>query len=94
MSRNNIDEVSISNLTPDVISSLLQEYMHISAHQFQVEAIDHVIRGKDVILTAGMGLGKSVCFQGIAVVASGKIVLVVSPLKGLMMDQVLSYEIC
>jgi ATP-dependent DNA helicase RecQ len=53
----------------------------------QREAIDAVLRGRDVLLTMPTGSGKSLCYQLPALVLDG-LVLVVSPLIALMKDQV------
>ena len=66
----------------------------------QVEAVRHVYEGKDVFLWLPTGFGKSVCFEVLPFVMDHKrgkpgsgqgsysIILVVSPLISLMIDQV------
>jgi hypothetical protein len=44
--------------------------------------------GKNCLVVSGTGSGKSVCFQAPALLAGGKVVVVVSPLISLMRDQV------
>ena len=45
--------------------------------------------GKDTMVRAGTGAGKSLCYQGLTLLRPGATVLVVSPLIALMEDQVL-----
>ncbi|MCV9964130.1 ATP-dependent DNA helicase [Pararhizobium sp. BT-229] len=53
----------------------------------QEDAVEAVISGRDVILLASTGGGKSVCYQIPALVRDG-VGVVVSPLKALMKDQI------
>lgn len=53
----------------------------------QEEAVEAVISGRDVILLASTGGGKSVCYQIPALVRDG-VGVVISPLKALMKDQI------
>jgi ATP-dependent DNA helicase RecQ len=53
----------------------------------QEEAIEAVVSGRDVILLASTGGGKSVCYQIPAMIRDG-VGIVVSPLKALMKDQI------
>jgi ATP-dependent DNA helicase RecQ len=53
----------------------------------QEEAINEVVAGRDVILLASTGGGKSVCYQIPAMIRDG-VGIVVSPLKALMKDQI------
>lgn len=73
----------------------MSEALHILQNVFgheafrgkQEEAIDAVIEGRDVILLASTGGGKSVCYQIPAIVRDG-VGIIVSPLKALMKDQI------
>lgn len=56
---------------------------------WQAQAMDCVIQGRDVMVRAGTGAGKSLCFQALALLRPGATVLVVSPLVGLMENQVI-----
>ncbi|MBY3432858.1 ATP-dependent DNA helicase RecQ [Rhizobium laguerreae] len=60
---------------------------HDAFHGKQEEAIEAVVSGRDVILLASTGGGKSVCYQIPAMIRDG-VGVVVSPLKALMKDQV------
>ncbi len=50
--------------------------------------IDTVYKKKDVVISAGIGSGKSLPYQLIPLIKEGAIVLVVSPTIALMTDQV------
>ncbi|KAJ7176552.1 hypothetical protein C8R46DRAFT_1213142 [Mycena filopes] len=54
----------------------------------QGELIRRLRQGYDSVLVAGTGYGKSVIFEGLAVLNKSKIVIVISPLKALERDQV------
>jgi ATP-dependent DNA helicase RecQ len=60
---------------------------HDAFHGKQEEAIEAVISGRDVIMLASTGGGKSVCYQIPAMVRDG-VGIIISPLKALMKDQV------
>lgn len=56
---------------------------------WQLELLSRLLRGFDSILCAGTGYGKSLIFEGLAVLSGPKkLVIVVSPLKALEKDQV------
>ena len=55
---------------------------------WQVESCSWLLLGYDVSVVAATSDGKSFCYQLLALVASGKCVLVVSPLVALIADQV------
>ncbi|RDX42630.1 P-loop containing nucleoside triphosphate hydrolase protein, partial [Lentinus brumalis] len=56
---------------------------------WQLELILRVLRGFDAIVCAGTGYGKSLVFEGLAVLGGkNKVVIVISPLKALEHDQV------
>ena len=57
----------------------------------QAEAIDAVLRGRDVLVMMATGAGKSLCYQIPALVRQES-VIVVSPLVSLMQDQVMALE--
>jgi ATP-dependent DNA helicase RecQ len=55
-------------------------------HPEQIEVIDAVLRGEDVLMVLPTGFGKSACYQIPSIILS-KPVLVISPLLALMKDQ-------
>jgi ATP-dependent helicase YprA (DUF1998 family) len=56
---------------------------------WQVHLISRILRGFDSIFLAGTGYGKSLIFEGLAVLGGKKkVVIVVCPLKALERDQV------
>ena len=55
---------------------------------WQLRVFHSLLEGKDVMVRAKTGMGKSVGFQGMALSKHDAIVLVVSPLIALMNDQV------
>src|SRR4051794_535916 len=59
-----------------------------SFRPLQREAMQAVLDGRDSIVVLPTGGGKSVCFQAPALIGSGGLALVVSPLISLMKDQV------
>jgi len=72
----------------DAICRLLSEDWKVEPHPWQREVIGKLLDGQDVIVIAGTGSGKSLCFQSLALKESDGLVVVISPLKGLMHDQV------
>jgi ATP-dependent DNA helicase RecQ len=78
----------------DALGEHAKEYYGVNElHPFQREAILAAMRGKDVVLRAATGAGKSLCFQlpstfGVVVGT----VLVISPLLALMRDQTSALE--
>jgi len=57
-------------------------------HDWQVQAIGAILSGRDVIVSAATGSGKSRIFQVPALAAEDGIVLVVAPIKSLLRNQV------
>jgi ATP-dependent helicase YprA (DUF1998 family) len=57
-------------------------------YDWQVDAVSKVLLAKDLVVSAGTGSGKSIIYQAIAMLLQVGFVLVISPLKGLMFDQV------
>ncbi|KII84369.1 hypothetical protein PLICRDRAFT_118086, partial [Plicaturopsis crispa FD-325 SS-3] len=70
-----------------LVSKLQLDYIPDS---WQVALVMRILQGYDSIFCAGTGYGKSLIFQGLAVLGgSKKLVVVISPLKALEYDQVL-----
>lgn len=74
-------------LTPDKFQILKDCFGYSSFRGKQAEAIDSVVAGRDVLLLAPTGQGKSAAFQIPALMLDG-VTVVVSPLIALMLDQV------
>jgi superfamily II DNA helicase RecQ len=63
-------------------------------HPWQAHAIDKVLHGHDIMVSAGTGSGKSLVFQALAVTRPNAVVLVIAPLNALMETQVHSEPVC
>jgi ATP-dependent helicase YprA (DUF1998 family) len=70
------------------ISEKARIHLGRTPHEFQTRFFSNVMQGKDVILDIGTGSGKSLCFDLPVLVNKKEIVLVVSPLTALMLEQV------
>ena len=71
------------------LAEKIMEKWETRPRTWQGQVMDCVIQGRDVLVRAGTGAGKSLCFQALALLRPGAIVLVVSPLVGLMENQVI-----
>ena len=58
--------------------------------QFQLEAIELLQTGKDVVIVQPTGSGKSLCYTVPALLNPGKITLVIEPVVAIITNQVLS----
>jgi superfamily II DNA/RNA helicase len=74
----------ISSVIGNVISHVFDE----EPYDWQKEAISALLGGRDVIVSAATGSGKSRVFQVPALAVDGAIVLVIAPVKSLLRDQV------
>jgi superfamily II DNA helicase RecQ len=73
----------------EVIAQLVKDQFRIQTIKaWQLACMRYLVEGHDLVVTAGTGSGKSLIFQGVVLARQGGIVLVISPLKGLMHDQV------
>ena len=77
-----------ANLSLDSIRTCLVNTLQLAftPDDWQVHLIRQILQGYDSIFCAGTGYGKSLIFEGLAVL--GKLVVVISPLKALEHDQV------
>jgi len=77
-----------ANLSLDSIRTRLVDTLQLAfmPDDWQVHLIRRILQGYDSIFCAGTGYGKSLIFEGLAVL--GKLVVVISPLKALERDQV------
>ncbi|KAJ7798350.1 P-loop containing nucleoside triphosphate hydrolase protein [Mycena olivaceomarginata] len=73
------------------ISEKARIHLGRTPHEFQTRFFSNVMQGKDVILDIGTGSGKSLCFDLPVLVNKKEIVLVVSPLTALMLEQAGSF---
>ena len=75
--------LSLSSIQQRLVDTL---QLTFTPDDWQVHLIRRVLQGYDSIFCAGTGYGKSLIFEGLAVL--GKLVVVISPLKALECDQV------
>ncbi|KAJ6622443.1 P-loop containing nucleoside triphosphate hydrolase protein [Mycena sp. CBHHK59/15] len=69
------------------LSEKAQYQLGRTPHEFQTRFFSNVMQGKDIILDIGTGSGKSLCFDLPVLMNKEDIVLVVSPLTALMLEQ-------
>ena len=82
------------NLSLDSICTCLIAKLSLlyTPDDWQVHLIWCIFQGYNSIFCAGTGYGKSLVFEGLAVLGgAGKLVIVISPLKALERDQVVCY---
>ena len=80
--------LSEDDINPEKIRNGIIEHKGPNLYDWQVDAVSKVLLGKDLVVSAGTGSGKSIIYQSIAMFLQVGFVLVISPLKGLMFDQV------
>jgi superfamily II DNA helicase RecQ len=87
-----LNRQELATTPPDEISAIIghifSRVFDEEPHNWQKEAIDAILRGRDVIVSAATGSGKSRVFQIPALAVDGATVLVVAPVKSLLRDQV------
>jgi len=77
--------LSLASISRRLVSTLKLQY---KPDDWQVHLIHRILQGYDSIFCAGTGYGKSLIFEGLAVLGGkGKLVIVISPLKALERDQ-------
>ena len=79
------DDVDSENIRNGII-----EHQGPNLYDWQVDAVSKILHAQDLVVSAGTGSGKSIIYQAIAMLLQVGFVLVISPLKGLMFDQVSS----
>ena len=78
--------LSLTSIRSRLISKLSLTY---TPDDWQIHLIRRILQGYDSIFCAGTGYGKSLIFEGLAVLGgNNKLVIVISPLKALEYDQV------
>lgn len=69
--------------------AIIRWFPHVdNPMDWQIEGIQKALEGNDVIVIAGTGSGKSLIFQALAVIINDGIILIISPLKNLINEQV------
>jgi hypothetical protein len=80
------NNLSVTSISRRLVSTFKLQYI---PDDWQVHLIHRILQGYDSIFCAGTGYGKSLIFEGLAVLGGkGKLVIVISPLKALERDQV------
>jgi len=75
----------LASISRRLVSTLNLRYV---PDDWQVNLIHRILQGYDSIFCAGTGYGKSLGFEGLAVLdGKGKLVIVISPLKAFERDQ-------
>ena len=70
------------------IQPKIQEFYRFSLKDWQLQAAQAALGGKDSIVIAPTGGGKSVAFQSVLHVVPHSIILIIEPTKTLITDQV------
>jgi len=77
----------------EIAKQKLREIFKINElRNFQKQVIEAFLQKKDILVFVMTGGGKSLCYQLPAVIHENKLVLVISPLKSLMIDQINELE--
>ncbi|KAJ7429718.1 P-loop containing nucleoside triphosphate hydrolase protein, partial [Mycena latifolia] len=76
------DEIDLGS-----VSDRAQYRLGKTPHEFQTRFFSNVMQGRDVVLDIGTGSGKSLCFDLPVLLNEKDIVLIVSPLTALMLEQ-------
>jgi Superfamily II DNA helicase len=77
------EEIDMDNLAAQALSIL-----GVKPFTWQLKITAAILRGEDVIVDVGTGSGKTLCFSLPLLLHDTDIVMVVSPLTALMIDQV------
>jgi ATP-dependent helicase YprA (DUF1998 family) len=66
----------------------VDERFKVQTRKWQAHAMQALLEGRDVLVRAGTGSGKSLIFESIVLAKKGAVVLVISPTLALMVNQV------
>ena len=72
----------------DEICAIIRAHYIFTLQEWQLNSMEIVLNGKDVIVTASIGGGKIVTFQGFSFIVKDGIIFVIEPTKALISDQV------
>lgn len=72
----------------DEICAIIRAHYGFTLQEWQLNSMEIVLNGKDVIVTAPTGGGKTVTFQGLPFIVKDGIILILEPTKALISDQV------
>jgi ATP-dependent DNA helicase RecQ len=71
------------------LEEIVRESFYINEpYLYQLDAMNSVLQGRDTIVIAGTGSGKSIIFQALPLTVPEGTVLVISPLVSLIQEQV------
>lgn len=82
-----IRQDELRDWTQAALNQLDKAYGYGSFRPGQLEAVNTILNGRDLVAVMPTGSGKSVCYQ-LPAMRAGHLTLVVSPLRALMRDQV------
>ena len=80
-------QAELRDWTQAALNQLDKAYGYGSFRSGQLEAVNTILNGRDLVAVMPTGSGKSVCYQ-LPAMRAGHLTLVVSPLRALMRDQV------
>ena len=84
-------QAELRDWTQAALNQLDKAYGYGSFRLGQLEAVNTILNGRDLVAVMPTGSGKSVCYQ-LPAMRAGHLTLVVSPLRALMRDQVKSLQ--
>ena len=84
-------QAELRDWTQAALNQLDKAYGYGSFRSGQLEAVNTILNGRDLVAVMPTGSGKSVCYQ-LPAMRAGHLTLVVSPLRALMRDQVKSLQ--
>lgn len=84
---------SEDNIDLKKLGTLAEEKFGRKPFDFQLRVASAILSGKDVILDAGTGCGKTLCFMLPLLLDTNDISLIISPLSSLMIEQAKSAKL-